>query len=239
MRNLTRALLTICLMTPLTGNTQTHPYIRLTTGLSFALASHNQTANFSSSYWKSLVSNSDTDPALYGGLSAGLRIPLTATLAAEVGVGAYQAENYTPSGKVYQYSSPEFYNMNYRYNIHHQRLMLEGKLLATCATIYHPYISAGLGVSHNRSDTYQELPIQGFAVPDLPFSSASQNSLSYALGVGVDIDVTNHWRLGAGYELIDLGKTKLGGSPAQQTPQPIFTDRMKANQFMLQATYAS
>lgn len=174
----------------------------------------------------------------YLGLSAGIRIPVVSRWNAEVGLGFYQTQSLTLSGKVYQYNRLEFYNMNYNYKISNRRLMLEGKLLTEYASLFHPYITAGIGINRNRSYAYQEIPFQNYAVPDPAFTSATEPSLSYSLGLGVDVDIDKHWRLGVGYSYSSLGAAQLSTSPAQLTSQKITTGSIQGNQFMLQVTYA-
>ncbi len=222
---------------PLTMNAHTSPYVRLTLGDIFAQTGQNQVIAFDPSYWKKLVTNHNSVSEIYGGISAGLRIPFNSIWAIEIGAGYYQAASLNQEGKIYQYNSPDFYNLNYDYKIQIRRVMFEGKLLTTFSTIYHPYLSAGIGASRNRSYNYQETPVQPYAVPDPSFASWSQNNFSCSAGIGLDIEVTQHWRIGAGYEYSNLGTAKLGRSPVQMTSQQVSSGTINTNQVLAQVSY--
>ncbi len=238
MLNLRKTLIFLALTAPLISHADTHPYVRMTAGQLYTDPGQSQTIQFSTDYWKTHHPDHDNLAAIFGGVSAGLRMSLSDRIEAEVGLGLYQAQSLTLNGKVYQYGSPQFYNMNYDYKIINQRIMLEGKLLATYGRIYHPYVSGGVGVGRNRSYAYQETPIASFAVPDPAYHSSSQSSTAYGLGFGVDVDVAKNWRVGVGYEYSHLGKAKLGKSSGQSTPQFIKLNNITANQVMLTATYS-
>jgi opacity protein-like surface antigen len=231
-------LLLVGLLLPMTLHAQSTPYIRLSSGLLLTQAGQHQTIDYSPAYWKTDVADKDWVSQIYGGLSAGLRLPLQQGYEAEVGLGLYQTANIIQTGKVYQYSLPTFHNLNYEYQISHQRIMLEGKLSRVYANRYHPYMSAGLGLSCNRSDHYVENPTEAYAVADPAFAGHRQTGMAYAAGVGVDMDIVQHWRVGAGYEYAYLGTAKLGAAPAQPTSQRVSSGSLLASQFMLQITYA-
>jgi opacity protein-like surface antigen len=213
------------------------PYARMTSGVTRVTAGQDQTVTFSPSYWKTDIANRDPSSTLFAGVSAGLRLPVAELLEMELGLGLYQTGNLKQSGKVYQYDSPDFHNLNYVYQIKNQRLMFEGKLLATYYQKYHPYISAGVGASRNKSTGYKETAAQSFAMADPAFTSATKTSMAYSAGVGVDVDIDKHWRVGAGIEFINFGTAKLGKAPTQQSAQQLSSGSLKGSQFMIQLTY--
>jgi opacity protein-like surface antigen len=105
----------------------------------------------------------------------------------------------------------------YHYNVITRQLLLEGKWLTTVHERYHPYALLGMGASFNKAYDYEtDLP------PSITFTRMYQDndtaSFSYALGVGVDMDITNHVRLGVGYRFADLGKVSLGSASIDSTP---------------------
>ena len=227
-----------CLCVPITLYAQATPYFRLMGGQSYSSPGQTRTITFTPLYWKTDIANNDLISPLFIGFSAGGRVLLSNSLEAEIGVGYYQIQSFTLNGKVYQYSTPEFYNMDYHYALLHRSLMLEGKLITCYASIYHPYLSAGIGANRNTSYAYQETAFQDYAVPDPAFSDATQTSFAYSIGFGLDIDVAEHWRVGAGYQYTNLGAAKLGTAQDQLTSDHIHVNRIYANQFMLEAVYA-
>lgn len=220
---------------PFTLNAQT--FITLTVGGLFANSGQNQTITFDPFYWKTFTSNSDWASQIYFGLSIGGRVPLTRLWELEVGTGYYQTGNLNQNGKIYQYSSPNFQNLNYHYAIQNQRFMVEGKLLNTYNDIYHPYLSVGIGASRNFSYNYQEIPVQDYAISDPFFSGFTQTNFSYSVGIGLNVDVAKKWSIGGGYEYSNLGTAKLGRSPVQTTSQQLNSKTIKASQILLQVNY--
>lgn len=154
-----------------------------------------------------------------------------------MGAGYYISGDFNQKGKVYQYSNPDFYNLNYDYKIQIQQLMCEGKFLTTFNTIYHPYLSGGIGASFNRSHKYHETPIHSYAVADYPFASLTQSNFAYSAGVGLDIEISSKWRVGGGYEYSNLGTVKLGNSPAQITSEHVSSGIINASKVLIQVSY--
>lgn len=237
MNSACKLFLLLALIVPTSLYAQTNTYLRLSAGELFTSPGTSQTIAFSADYWKRNVANNNSVAAVFAGLSAGMRLPLTNRFDAEVGLGLYQTQSLTLNGKVYQYSSPQFYNMNYDCKIINQSVMLEGKLLTTYSSIYHPYISVGMGLGHNRSYAYTESPIVSYAVPDPAFHSATQNSFVYNVGLGVDVDVATQWRVGIGYQYGYLGKVELGASSGQVTSQRPSLGQITASDVLLTASY--
>jgi len=239
-RNLSIFCIGCCI--PLAINAQPNPYVRITAGKSFAVLGRDQNVFVDSYYWDRFIANRHLSKQVYGGFSAGERIPLTPSKALEFGIGYYQ-DKFAQDGRVYQLGELDFYNLDYHYMIHSQALMIEGKLLTTLESIYHPYIYAGIGGTHNTAHHYEEVPLHNYAVPlDPAFQSYSQDRLAYSVGFGFDVDVTERLRFGAGYNYTNLNKAKLGVISQQSLTQTAISHQIRsgtiiANHVQIQLTY--
>lgn len=100
---------------------------------------------------------------------------------------------------------------NYHYDILSRQALFAVKMLYSFQDRFHPYLFAGLGVTSND--------INGFSTSVPPFltftrmySGHSSTESSYAVGVGVDMDINQHTRVGIGYRFTDLGQMQLGNA---------------------------
>ena len=124
---------------------------------------------------------------------------------------------YRPYNYVIVHISHSTYTYTYSYSISSQQLLLETKLLNTSFGPYHPYVLAGAGVAFNQASDYQtSVPYsQSFT---RMYQDNSNTSFSYALGTGLDMDLTEQVRLGVGYRFTDLGRVRLGDASIDGTP---------------------
>ena len=108
----------------------------------------------------------------------------------------------------------------------------------TFKKIWHPYITAGVGEAFNNAYAYIETPIISSDVPMTePFSSHSTKAFTYFAGLGLDVDVGEHLRAGAGYRFLDLGQASLGMTPLQDSTNTISHSHLHANEFLAQLTF--
>ena len=71
-------------------------------------------------------------------------------------------------------------------------------VLALGSTI-HPYINLGIGEAVNKAYDYHEEPRASDAVPMMqPFADQTVHHFTYLTGLGFDVDITQHVRIGAG-----------------------------------------
>jgi opacity protein-like surface antigen len=118
----------------------------------------------------------------------------------------------TISGTTKQLGTP----YTYSYQVQSSQLLLDNKFLATFASIYHPYVSAGVGIARNTASNYQKAYNATYGQYSMGFTDNTSTSFSYEFGVGLDVDLINHWRLGLGYRYVNFGTASLG-SPIQGT----------------------
>lgn len=184
--------------------------------------------------------NSDSSQNVVdGGVFVGFEHVINDYLWAQIGLSAYISGEFTPKGHVWLFGSPDFDTYTYRYNVNHERLMVEGKFLTTLTYCqpFHPYISWGVGVAFNRADQYLEFPINSGVAVQQGFTSHNQTPLAWELGIGADYIFNQHARLGIGYQFMDLGSVALDGVPGAPTTQALNLQHLYTDQLRIQFTY--
>jgi opacity protein-like surface antigen len=174
-----------------------------------------------------------------GGLFIGVEYRPYDLFWAQFGIAGYVDAQISPEGTIWVTGAEEFETLAYSYDVHSTRLMIEGKLLSALGEhqAINPYVSWGLGVGFNRAANYQEQPLIPGAVPTAAFDDYTQTTLAWSLGLGLDYSVTQHIRLGVGYQFSDLGSVSLGASPATVTLETLSFPNLYANQFRIQFSY--
>lgn len=115
------------------------------------------------------------------------------------------------TGKVDQYSLPEFENYNYQYKIQSQMFLAFTKLDLYRWRNLMPFLLAGAGVSLNNASNYVEQ-----AVPDVTarvspgFKGSTNTFFSFVLGAGFDFFVQEDLLLSLQYEYAHQGYAQTG-----------------------------
>jgi opacity protein-like surface antigen len=154
------------------------------------------------------------------------------------GVSYFQSSSFEEDGNVNQFANPAFNNFTYQYQIKSRRVSLEGKLSALFLQIWRPYLSASAGEALNYAYAYTETPLSSAAVPMSPsFAGHTTKSFTYSAGIGIDVEVAEHLRVGAGYRYLNLGNASLGVTPLQADNHTMGNSHIHANEFLAQLTY--
>ena len=183
------------------------------------------------------ASNTNQSSALFNGF-VGIEWEIAPRWLLQTGIDYKQVSPFYPKGTVTQgVDQPSSDQYNYQYNLSIKQLLLEGKLLYSIKEKFHPYFLLGLGGSWNSASNF------GTNVPlFLTFTRQYQNntaeSFSYNLGIGFDVDLTKHLRLGAGYRFTDYGKVQLGNASINSisTPGSLSQNHFYANELLTQLT---
>lgn len=164
---------------------------------------------------------------------------LNAAWILQTGIDYNQSTPFTAKGYFVQgadVQSADTYG--YHYKVEARQLLVNGKLLYALNTRLHPYLFAGLGASFNRTYNYTNTtPI------NLTFSrmylNNSHTSFSYALGIGVDADITSQLRVGIGYRYAGLGTVRLGNAYIDTTPvtETLSRSNIQANEMLVQLSW--
>lgn len=211
----------------------------VTLGPDFVYQGDSQTLTLLPPFQNTYVSNKGWKAVGDFGVFLGIEHQFMGSLSAQMGIAGYGNTSIPLSGNVWQFGIPEFNNFTYKYRVQHGRLMFSNKLL----TQWHrypalqPYFTWEIGAAFNRASGYQETPITSLALPMAPFANLSQTSFSWGLGIGGDYTITNHIRIGVGYQIADLGSVSLGITPAETTNQTLSVSHLWSNQLRVQLTY--
>lgn len=175
---------------------------------------------------------------IFGGFG-GLEFTLNPMWAMQLGASYYQTSSMNTSGVVHQgIDLPSSDNFNYHYDLTSRQVLAEGKLLMNNFERFHPYVSLGLGASFNRASNYN-VHIPNSITFSPKFADYSNNSFSYSVGTGVDMDIIPHLRLGLGYRFADLGKANLGAGRIDNVPisHTLQQSNLYTNQLLAQLTW--
>lgn len=177
----------------------------------------------------------DSEPLM--GIFVGAYTPFANVWEWQYGVTYFQTSSFQANGNVNQFGDPAFNNFTYQYQIQSRRISFESKLARTVHEIWHPYVVVSVGEAINKAYAYMESPITSDAVPTDPFVGHTQKSFTYSVGLGADLDIAQHLRLGAGYRYVSLGSASLGQSPLQINTNTISNSHLNTNEFLVQLSY--
>lgn len=234
-----KGILVLCLCAcfyPLESSAWYRPMLSLALGADAVNTHLNQNLTIIAPFQNSYLSggaNFQPVAGLFVGMETMLHNFLT-----QLGVSYYQNKAYLITGSVYQFADPTLNNLSYQYHIESQRVLVETKVLSTIKQRFHPYFSAGVGEALNQAYQYIETPVSTDDVAMAQgFNNRTYHSFTYQVGLGVEADLTAHWRGGVGYRFIDLGAAGLGATPLQEGSQTIKYNHLHVNELLLQLSY--
>jgi len=130
--------------------------------------------------------------------------------ALQMGLGYVRSGNFSVKGSLLQGADIQSADQySYNYTIVTNQLVAESKLRYQIKERFYPYLLLGLGEAFNTAHGYNT-NVPPFLTFTREYKNNTQNTFSYTAGVGFDIDVANHLRLGLGYRFADLGTAQLG-----------------------------
>jgi opacity protein-like surface antigen len=157
----------------------------------------------------------------------------------QMGLGYNQAWNFKTQGSLLQGADAQSADQySYKYKGLTRQLLAEGKLLYRFKERYLPYALLGLGAAFNDANSYHTN-----APPFLTFTrqykNNTQTSFAYALGMGIDVVILDHLRLGVGYRFADFGQISLGNATIDTTKVrgTLSQTHLYANQILAQITW--
>ena len=178
-------------------------------------------------------SNNDDTP--FGGIFAGIESPFYQDFLWQIGLSYYQTSAFTAKGRIWQFTNPDFNNISYQEQIKNQQILIETKFLGTInkKIILHPYLTAALGEAINTASDYTETALQPYVVKHpADFSDHTSHAFSYAFGLGLDVELTDHVRFGVGYRYAYLGRAQLGTMPGQESDDRLTEKNLATNAFL-------
>lgn len=175
---------------------------------------------------------------LYG-LSIGNEMYISPHFAWQSAISFYRDSHLNVSGSLTQGVTPPSSDIyGYSYAIATQQLLLENKLMARVNNRLLPYFTFGLGTAFNNSYDFRTTA-QPTLVFTPQFPSKKVSSFSYNLGVGVDVNIEPHTRLGLGYRFTNFGRTSLGNGTINTTalPYTLSQSHLYVNELVAQISY--
>lgn len=205
------------------------PLVSLAVGDAIARLPQGQVLNMPNDYttYSYQTRSSFTEQVTWGIWGGGQFVALNNL---EIGLGYYHPNMFSVNGNVVQGVDPASSDQfKYTYRINSQQLLVEGKFLQNYRD-YYPYISLGLGAAFNRAYGYKtSVPLFLTFTPE--FTPHTTTSFSYTLGLGVDKQISPHWRMGLGYRFADYGQVGLGNGLVDET---LFTKALSQSHFYIQ-----
>ncbi len=188
--------------------------------------------------YQDTFTGSNTDATAIGGIFLGAESTLYRNFLWQLGLSYYQTSAFTANGTIWQFTDPNFNNIGYKESIRSKRVLIEGKILSTLKTFIHPYVTLGAGESFNTAYSYSESALQPYAVthPE-PFENHTSFNFAYMVGIGVDLDVNEHIRVGATYHYVSLGDAKLGLMPDEESDDRLTYSNLSANEVLLSVSF--
>lgn len=214
-----------------------HPIVALSLGLAKTNVYSSKSILFGS-YPNSYIGTNHDDTEMATGFFIGGETVFLDNWAGQIGLSYVENKSFTENGNVYEFADPAFNNLTYQYRIKSRRVSLETKISHLFRHVLHPYVSASLGEAFNQAYAYTEYPVTSADVPmTQPFANHLSRSLTYSVGFGIDVDLTEHVRLGAGYRFADLGNANLGITPLQSSTNKISNTHLYTNEVLAQLEF--
>jgi opacity protein-like surface antigen len=152
-------------------------------------------------------------PAQTGGLLdsfVGVEWAFHSNWAMQMGLSYNQTWDFKAQGSLLQGADAQSVDQySYQYSIITRQLLAESKLLYRFKERYLPYVLLGLGAAFNTASNYTTT-VPPFLTFTRQYNNNTQTSFSYALGMGMDVQMIDNFRFGLGYRFADLGRIKLG-----------------------------
>ena len=116
-------------------------------------------------------------------------------------------------------------------------MLAEGQLYWIAQDWIQPFLMVGIGAAFNKtSNYYTNVPSFFEFTPE--FSNHTQTNFTYAVGPGIDLSLSNAFRVGVGYRYTDLGPANTGRGRIDGIPlSHSLKSHLYANQVFAQFTY--
>ncbi|HAT8369157.1 TPA: porin family protein [Legionella pneumophila] len=188
---------------------------------------------------KTYADRKSTNVLASGELFVGIQKTWSSQWLGQLGLAAATTGNAKLQGVIWDDADPEFNNHSYQYKIRNSRIAVKGKLLLDKGYWLMPWVSASLGVGFNRAHDFTNTPLIFEALPNPNFTNHTKTAFTYTLGAGVQKSISEHWKLGVGYEFADWGKSELGRASGQTLNEGLKLNHLYTNGVVLNLTYVA
>jgi opacity protein-like surface antigen len=185
---------------------------RFVLGLDFGVTARTQLVHevtFPLGYSTFLYTPDRKDPFVRYGVSLGRKFTLNALNSIIIGLGYHQYSSIDVNGTLQQGISAPLYSANYQYNLQLSNLLAEAKVQRQWLQKFYPYLTAGIGGGFNKAKQFSTT-VPDYLTVTPSFTDHTNSSLSYMLGLGIDILLLSNATVGIGYAFSDLGEVGLG-----------------------------
>lgn len=175
---------------------------------------------------------------LWGGF-IGSNVKRSASWRLIAGLGYYQSNSLSTKGIVTQGAdSSSDNNYLYQYQIQSQQLLAEGKWYWVTKKKMQPFLMVGIGAAFNKTSRYQT-SVPAFLEFTPEFANHTQTNFTYAVGPGVEMGLSNSFRVGVSYRFTDLGAANTGSAQIDSIPisSTLKQSHLYANQILAQLTF--
>ena len=155
------------------------------------------------------------------------------------GLAYSQSGTYKAQGNFVQGADAGSANQySYQYRVTARELLAQAKLMHPYHDKFYPYVLAGIGGSFNRASSYAN-NVPPFLTFTREYANNTSGSFAYRVGLGADMDITQHARLGLAYRFSGLGTANLGAANIDGTrvSGALSQSNLYANEVLLQLTY--
>lgn len=174
----------------------------------------------------------------YGELFLGMQKQLNRMFFSQLGIAIAGGSEAKLRGDIWEDADPNFNNYTYTYGVSEARVMVKGKLLVDIGYYgTRPYISGALGVGFNNSHAFTITPNIYEEVAAPIFESNVNTVFTYALGIGLQEVLNEHWQVGIGYDFSDWGKSQLAAANGQTVNQGLLINNLYINSVLLNVSY--
>lgn len=182
-------------------------------------------------------STEDSDTSLVWGAFAGIEVPIDEEeiYRWQTGFGYYRTTSLDTEGIIEYFGDPSDVDVGYRYNINNTRYMFENKLLMSLNELFSLYLLGSLGIANNETGDAETYQLDPASVEMLyGFETDEVNSFTYSVGLGLEMEVIEHVRVGLGYQFSDLGEAKTGPFKSPNSAgEHLENEHLFTNEFML------
>jgi len=153
------------------------------------------------------------------------------------GVYQYFFKN-NAGGTVMQYSTPEFKNYDYQWNVSSNVILATAKLNLVQYNRLSPYVQGGIGAAFNRASGYSETALPGVTARVSPgFTDNTSSQFAYNAGAGVDLQLAPQFIFSIGYLYQDLGDVSSGAGMQDWAGKSLHLSSSHSNDVFVSMNY--
>ena len=182
--------------------------------------------------------DANTTNMLWGGF-VGSEVKRSPSWGFIAGLGYYQPNSLSTRGVLIQGADLESNDTySYRYQTDSQQLLAEGKLYWIAKEKIQPFLMVGIGAALNKTFNYQT-NVPPFLEFTPAFSNHTQTNFTYAVGSGIDVNLSKSLRMGVVYRFTDLGSANTSSAQIDEIPisSTLKQSHLYANQILAQFTF--